>query len=251
MEKGVFISGSSKGIGKAIAKSLHKEGWSLFLHGRNENDIVSLQKELNIKTPYWICDYNQESQVKKLAASLFDYFNSNAIPLKALINNAGIYSLQNTYDQNYESWKNHLQVNFLSSVIVTEALAPLLKKNAPSHIINISSTLGLRAMKDRGAYGASKAALNHWTQTLALELGKDKIQVNAICPGIIDTPIHDFHNQDPEKKKSALEALSTLQPLGRIGNPEDIAQACAFLLSDKANWITGALFNVDGGIHLT
>src|SRR5690606_26670703 len=112
------------------------------------------------------------------------------------------------------------------------------------------STLGLKAVSNVSAYSVTKAALNHLTLCQALEGGAHGIRANAVCPGFVDTPIHSFHSLEEAEKTKALEQMKDLQPLGRIGTPEEIAESIYFLATEHSKWTTGAVLSVDGGINL-
>ena len=127
---------------------------------------------------------------------------------------------------------------------------PLMKPGLGHSIVNVSSTLGLRPIENVSAYCATKAAMISWTETMALELGAQNIRVNCVAPGLVDTPIHPFHSQAPEKKQQSLEKLAPMQPLGRVGTAEEIARSIYFLASEDSAWTTGATLSVDGGINL-
>ncbi|MEQ1878068.1 MAG: SDR family oxidoreductase, partial [Bdellovibrionia bacterium] len=161
--------------------------------------------------------------------------------LAGLVNNAGIFRRLGFADSDERDWRDQFELNLFAAVRVTKSLLPKLKAHGAGSIVNISSTAGARAVAGMSAYSATKAALNNWTQTLALELAPD-IRVNAISPGLVDTPLHSFTT----KQKNDLK---TAQPLGRIGQPEDIATAALFLF--ESAWITGVILPVDGGISLT
>ena len=126
-----------------------------------------------------------------------------------------------------------------------------MKTGNNNSIVNVSSTLGLKPTADTSAYSASKAAMNNWTQSLALALGSKKIRANCVCPGLVDTPIHSFHSLSIPEKEKTLQKLSPMQPLGRVGKSEEIAQSIYFLASEESAWTTGAILSVDGGINIT
>jgi NAD(P)-dependent dehydrogenase (short-subunit alcohol dehydrogenase family) len=130
-------------------------------------------------------------------------------------------------------------------VRLTHALLTHLEKNR-GVVINVSSNLGLRPIPRTSAYSASKAAMINWTQSLAIELGPTGVRANCVCPGIIDTPIQAFHGQSAEQKA----ALGNLQPIGRIGVPDDVAYAIWSLCGPGSEWMTGSVLTVDGGISL-
>jgi NAD(P)-dependent dehydrogenase (short-subunit alcohol dehydrogenase family) len=246
----IIITGASKGIGRAIAKEFDSFGFELLLIGRNESDLKSLQKELKSPSHILTCDFQSLQQVDHLVNNIQNFLDTGYL-LKGIVNNAGIFKPQKSMDCQIELWVTQFQINLFAAVKLTECLISHLQKAQPSWILNISSTLATRPSHGVGAYGASKAAMNHWTQTLALELGPLGIRANCICPGIVDTPIHGFHHLPENEKFAEIQKMGSLQPLGRIGAPKDIAQAAKFLCSENAEWVTGAILSVDGGINLT
>ena len=244
-----LVTGASSGIGQDISLKLAQAGYEVWLHGRNLRALESLEKTLQQKNSVWLADFQNPSEVEQLGQQLVTRLQQEQRALSLLVNNAGIFATQHTQDQNHASYQTQWQINFFAPVVLTQTLVPFMK--APASILNISSTLGLKGVIGTGAYGASKAAMIHWTQTLALELGPIGIRANVICPGLVDTPIHAFHHLPPTEKLGQIEKLNSRQPLQRIGQCQDISQAVLFLASTEAQWITGAQLNVDGGIHLT
>lgn len=254
MKNIIIVTGASKGIGRKIAQQLKNADTELWLLGRNAQELKTLEQELDQNQTTWVTDLNQAQSITetlehiKLRLSI----ESTHRQLVGIVNNAGIFKTQHSQDLALDIWQETFQVNLLAAVQITETLLPFLIKRPQALIINIASTLGHRANAHTGAYGASKAALIHWTQTLALECAALGIRANAICPGIIDTPIHSFHHiKDPQQKAELLKEWNAKQPLQRIGQPQDIAAMVKFLFSLEANWITGSIFDIDGGIHLT
>jgi NAD(P)-dependent dehydrogenase (short-subunit alcohol dehydrogenase family) len=245
----ILVTGASKGIGRAIAEELAGPSTTLLLVGRNEEDLKKVQSQLKGPSRYYVCDLAYPHQIQTLIEELILFFRSGN-QLKGLVNNAGIFKPQKSEEARLDLWQTQMQVNLLSAVQITESLLPFLIEAKPSWILNISSSLATRPSRFKGAYGATKAAMNHWTQTLAIELGPHQVRVNAICPGIVDTPIHNFHHLPEDEKQRHIEKLNNLQPLRRIGKPSDIAKAARYLCSEAASWVTGAIFNVDGGVNL-
>lgn len=245
--KTAVITGASSGIGAEIAKRFAKEGYQLLLFGRNEQRLNAVRSEC------------QTQKTEILAFDLTEFnLNTGAIaeklellaPPEILINNAGIYQtglLEETADSD---WTNLFQVNLLSAVQLTKFLWPIFKKNNKGSVINISSTLGLKPTANTGAYSACKAALINWTYSLAQEGGAHNIRANCICPGIVDTPIHEFHSLPQAKKDVILKNMAELQLLGQIGTPADVAEAVLFMASDLSKWTTGSVLSVDGGINI-
>jgi len=248
--KAAFITGSSKGIGAATARLFRKEGYFVFLHGRNIKDLEALEKELGQKDSILAGDMANPEEIDNICKSLEDRVKFQSMKLQALVNNAGLFHRQKATDQRADYWESQFRVNILGPARMTERLIPLLSQGSPASIINIATTLGMRPAVGTSAYGASKAAMIHWTSSLAVELAPLGIRVNCICPGLVDTPIHAFHTLPADEKEKVKADLKDLQPLGRIGEASEIADSIFFLASQKSKWTTGAVLAVDGGINL-
>ena len=248
--KTALVTGASKGIGAAIARQLKKDGYHVYLHGRNQTELSALEKELGQSQSTFRADLIDPSQVEKLAQEIKDKLKTESRQLDLLVNNAGIYQIATASEARQEFWVSQMQVNLLAPVRLTELLLPQIPQSKGASIINISSGLGLRAKAGTAAYSASKAALIHWTKILALEMGPLGIRVNCVCPGLVDTPIHPFHSLPKDEKNKIKDQMKSYQPLGRIGEPEEIAEAVSFLASEKSKWTTGTILTVDGGINI-
>jgi NAD(P)-dependent dehydrogenase (short-subunit alcohol dehydrogenase family) len=242
----VLITGASSGIGAATAELFSSQGWKVYLLGRNIDKLNSVQKKLKGPSQTLPFDISQKTDCQKLAIKLKDL----STDISALVNNAGIYKPCSLSKANEENWLSQFETNFFAAIRVTQMIWPELVKNKGT-ITNVSSTLGLRPIENTGAYSASKAAMNSWTQTLALEGGPLGVRANAICPGLTDTPIHFFHDTQTPEHLTLRKKLEKMQPLGRMGIPSDIAQAIFYVSSPQASWMTGSLIPLDGGIHLT
>lgn len=244
--KDVLITGAGSGIGEATAKIFSKNHYRVILVGRSLDKLLKVQKELIHESLVVACDISTEDGRLVLKETL----QKQKTDIHVLVNNAGIYKPNTFEKESLDDWMAQLSTNLLGAVFVTQTVWSDLKKNKGA-VVNVSSTLGLRPIPGTGAYSATKAALNSWTQTLALEAGADGIRVNAICPGLVDTPIHSYHKSTNPEMMALRKRLDHLQPLGRVGEPEDIASAIYFAASDMAPWMTGALVPVDGGVVLT
>lgn len=248
MKKAVLITGAGSGIGAATARRFSQSGWFVLLAGRTVDPMVQLAQELRFGASVLKIDLTNSASIKKYIDELA---KREDISLQCLVNNAAIFRRHDIASGTAE-WVEQFATNVFGTVELTQACLPLLRASGSASIVNVASTLGLRPTADTSAYSASKAALVSFTQSLAQALGPEKIRVNCICPGLVDTPIHDFHKLPQEKKNAFVkEQLSALQPLGRIGNPEEIANSIYFLGSaEESPWTTGAILSVDGGIHL-
>lgn len=245
----VAISGAGSGIGQALAIHFAQQAWQVILIGRRLEALqktASLCREQVPSAKTLSCPLDLGSSEAQSQAE--NWFHQNGIQsLDALINNAGQFVRGDTLTGKLADWARMFEVNTLGPVRLTRACYPLLK-NQRGAILNISSTLGLKATVDTVAYSASKAALNNWAQAFAVQAARDGVRVNTICPGLVDTPIHSFHNATD--KAQTLEQLRNLQPLGRVGRPEDLTSLAFALCSAGSEWTTGAVVNIDGGIHL-
>lgn len=239
-----IVTGASRGIGRAIAHRLSQDGFALVLVGRNSQELITTQKKLVTSSCIVNTDLNApEAPDLILSASHSPLFQQT--PLTALINNAGIIHRNSFSEMSEQTWRDELELNLMAPVRLIKKSLPELQDG--SVIVNVSSTLGIRPIANTSAYSASKAALNSLTQCLALELAP-RIRVCSVCPGLIDTPIHEFYGKSETEfeRKSAHAA----QPMKRMGHPEEIAAMVSFLISPESAWTTGSLHVVDGGIGL-
>lgn len=248
MKKAALITGSSSGIGAATALEFSKNGYFVYLMGRNRERLEEVALQCRSGASILSCDLRDLAALNK---RLEEVLSTKIHRIEVIVNNAGIYETHSTENGTDEIWQRQFEVNLLGPVRIARAFFPYFKSQGGGSIVNVSSTLGMRPQGPTSAYSALKAAMINWTQLLALEGGPSKIRANCVCPGIVDTPIHSFHNLEPGQKQQTLEQMASLQPLGRIGTPEDVARTIYFLGSELSSWTTGAVLPVDGGINLT
>lgn len=232
----VLITGSSSGIGKGIAQYFSKKGMGVVLHGRNKDRLAEVEKSLNGPALSICADISTSDGISELITKI----KASKVQLRSLVNNAGIFVRKSVLETSEDEITTLLATNFLAPFGLMKACHPLLKAHPKASVVNIASTLGQKSIALTALYSASKAALISLTETAALEWATDKIRVNSICPGIVDTPIH----------KGGVSEMASLHPLGRVGQLTDIASMTFFLVQDESSWITGSHFVVDGGIHL-
>ena len=247
MKKAVIITGAGSGIGEATCLEFAKNGYFIFLLGRR---IEALQKVLSHFQNQGLalaCDLKNLASVRSTVQTIL---NQADVQVTTLVNNAGVYVRKYFEESSDDLWLDQFDTNLFGAVRITREVYPFFKKQKSGSIINVSSTLGLSPSAGVSAYSASKAAMVNWTQTLALEGGPFGIRANCVCPGIVDTPIHGFHNLDEKRKSRALTLMQELQPLQRIGTSSEVAASIFFLGSEASAWTTGAVLAVDGGINL-
>lgn len=230
----IFITGSSRGIGAAIAKLCAESGYDLILHGRSKTtELLSLANSLNADFVYF--DITNEQEIKK---------EINKIQkINILINSAGINISKPFIDLNLKDWQSIYDVNVFGLISLIKYAHPILSKNKLSKIINIGSIKGLHSSVGRAAYASSKAAVINLTSSLAKEFAPEII-VNSVSPGFTETSM----TKNTWSKRIEDQVNSIL--LGRMADPKEIAEVVLFLCSDKCKYITGQNIIVDGGFSI-
>ena len=233
--KVAIVTGGSKGIGYSIAERFLKEGAKVIICSRNKADLSKAAAKLG-------CDFHQldvsdSSGVK----SMSEWFSKEHGKLDILVNNAGLIRPGRITKTTEEDWDLQINVNLKGPYLMSNNFLPHM--NDGGAILNISSTVGLRAMKGAAAYCASKGGVVNLTRAMALDLA-GKIRVNCICPAVVDTPMVDERVQAGSVSR---EVLDNVQPIGRMGKPEEIAAMALHLCGPEAEWTTGSIITVDGG----
>jgi len=235
-----LVTGGSRGIGFATAQMLSKNGAKVVITSRDPKRL----EESVLKIPNATCfvaDIRNSKDVKGVVDKTIKEYGK----LDILVNNAGMFpKIKQLHEIDEDEWNEVLDVNLTGQFRFTKEVIPHLQKTSGC-IINISSDAGLKAYQgfNADAYSASKAALILLTKCWALEYAKHKIRVNCICPGVVDTDM----TKPFMKTEKDIEFMNSEHPIGRIGQPEEVAKAVMYFASDDASWTTGAILAVDGG----
>ena len=244
MEKIALVTGSSRGIGRAVACELAQQGWRVCINYRVRQDCAEpLAAELAAEghaIMTYQADVSQRDQVEAMVRRVADTFG----PVSLLVNNAGVAGQALFQAITPELWHRYFSVNVDVAFHTIQAVLPQMLHHHLGCIVNISSIWGQRGASCEVTYSCTKAALIGLTRSLAMELGPTHIRVNCVAPGVIRTDMLDA--LPPE----VLPQLAQETPLGRLGTPEDIAHAVAFLAGDGASFITGQVLTCDGGFIL-
>jgi len=241
-DKVALVTGGSSGIGRATALAFAKKGAKVVIADWIENqETMDLIKNLGTEAIFVKCDISKSADVKALIAKTIDTFGR----LDFAYNNAGIEGTSApTQDCSEENWDKTLDINLKGIWLCMKYQIPVMLKKGKGSIVNCSSVAGLVGFQGLPAYVASKHGVIGLTKTAALENAKLGIRVNVVCPGVIQTPMID---RLTGKKKETIEQFTGLEPIGRFGEPEEIACAVIWLCSEEASFVTGIAMPVDGG----
>jgi NAD(P)-dependent dehydrogenase (short-subunit alcohol dehydrogenase family) len=243
--KVAIVTGGGSGIGSAIVSRFAREGANVLIaeiHEENGTQMAIEAQQLGVKAIAVKADVSVATEVDQVVRAAVDTFGRVDI----LVNNAGIVIRKNILDHTEDDWNKVMNINAKSVFLCSTQVARIMIKQGGGKIVNIASTFGQKGTR-RGVYGPSKAAVINLTAALALELAPHRINVNAVCPGTISTPMSASMLKTPE----ILQRLLACIPCGRVGKPEDIASAVLFLSSEESNYLVGSVIVVDGGMFTT
>lgn len=244
-KKTLLITGATSGIGKATALRFAQAGASIAAVGRDEAALSKLRKELDSSGAQCLAiraDLAHEEEAAMAVSKTAEHFEG----IDVLVNAAGHLSTGTIEDTSLEAWDAMLRINLRALfILMQKALPSIIARRG--NIVNVSSVTGLRAFPGVLAYCVSKAGLDQLTRCAALELAAKGVRVNAVNPGVVVTEIHKRGGMTQEQYDAFLEHSKATHPLGRVGEAGEIAELIFFLASERASWITGATYSIDGG----
>ena len=243
--KVAIVTGASGTVGRDISKKLVSEGCKVVLVGKNSKKLNKLVQDLGNKDNLLPLpsDITKEGDVLNIVEQTTNIFNTVDI----LVNNAGIINDPEPFHvTNEDEWRKLIEVNLVGTLHMTKSVLPIMMENKYGNIVNISSTLGTKAIPGvpLSIYGLTKGGLISFTKHISVEYGKYGIRCNCIVPSSIRSPYLEPYMNDENARKT----LESAFPLGRIGDPIDVSNAVLYLCSDDSKWVTGTELDVDGGM---
>ena len=238
-----LITGAGTGIGRAIALAFAREGAKIALVGRRQEHLESVAKEAGGAPLVLAGDVSKQGDIDRLLRETSAHFGD----VNVLVNNAGVLYIGTAEQITEQQWDDTFNVNVRGLWLLSRSVLPYMREAGGGSIVNVASVLGINGARLRAAYAASKGAVILLTKCMAIDHGKENIRVNAICPSFIETDLTaEVIRQAPDPAAVRKERIG-VHPIGRLGQPEDVASLAVYLASDESAWVTGAAMPVDGG----
>jgi 2-hydroxycyclohexanecarboxyl-CoA dehydrogenase len=247
--KTALVTGGGRGIGRAIALGLSQEGAQvavLDILADNAAVVAGEIEATGVKALALPADLTKRAQVDRAIADTLAQFGQ----IDILVNNAGWDRMEMFLDSEEETWDKIIAINFKGMLYVCKAALPSMVARAQGKVINIASDAGRAGSTGEAVYAGTKGAIIAFSKTLAREMARHKITVNVVCPGLTETPLLQGIREQSPKTEKVIEAVTRAIPLGRVGQPEDIAGAVVYLASPAADFVTGQTLSVSGGLTM-
>jgi NAD(P)-dependent dehydrogenase (short-subunit alcohol dehydrogenase family) len=242
--KAALITGASDGIGAAVAKLFAREGAAVTITARRKDCLEQVAADIERRGGRALAvagSVTDEAHVRSAVDQTIGAFGK----LDILVNNAAIGAFGKVlHETDDATWDEVMDINLTGVFRMTRAAVPAMLKAGGGSIVNLSSVGGLVGFWGSAAYGTTKGGLNTFTRCVAMDYAGQGIRCNAVCPGLVDTPMAASLLNNPTMKAEALAAY----PISRVGTPEEIANLILYLASDESSWVTGSLFTIDGGL---
>lgn len=241
--KFALITGAGSGIGRATAIAFAHEGARVALIGRRREPLEQVAREIGAAALLCPGDITRREEIERVVGQASAAFGT----LNVLVNNAALLIAGTAESQTERDWDETFAANVKGLWLLSRAVLPHMRRAGGGSIINVASVVGLIGARNRTAYGASKGAVITLSKCMAADHAHQNIRVNCVCPGIVETElVADFVRKAPDPQAARRQRVA-LHPMGRFGQPEDVANAILYLASDESSWVTGAAFPIDGG----
>lgn len=244
--KVAMVTGAGKGIGQAAALALSDQGLAVAIVNRGEasgRTTMRLVQERGGRATFVQADVSEPAEAARAMREVLEAFGR----LDVLVNNAGIHRPGTVLETSEDTWDVVLRVNLTGAFLCAKYAVPEMIRQRGGVIVNVASEAGLVAIKGQVAYNVSKAGMVMLTKSLAVDLAPHNIRVNCVCPGTTETPLVSAIIEQASDPDAVRRDLELRRPQGRLGRPEEIAQAIVFLASDACAYATGAVLSIDGG----
>jgi NAD(P)-dependent dehydrogenase (short-subunit alcohol dehydrogenase family) len=242
-DKIAVVTGAGSGIGHACAVALARTGARVALVGRRRDRLEAVAREVGSSALVLAADVSKKPEIDRVVEQTVVHFGG----LNVLVNNAGVLHVGTVEQVTEEQWDETFNVNVRSVWLLSRAVLPAMRKAGGGSIINIASVLGINGARNRASYAPSKGAVVLLTKCMAIDHGHENIRVNAICPAFVETDLTAAIIRDAPDPEAMRRERIGAYPIGRLGQPEDIAGLAVYLASDESSWMTGAALPIDGG----
>jgi NAD(P)-dependent dehydrogenase (short-subunit alcohol dehydrogenase family) len=242
-DKIAIITGAGSGIGRACARAFAREGARVALVGRRKDRLEDLAREIGESALVLPADVSKKEGIDHVVEHTVARFGG----VNVLLNNAGVLHIGTAEEITEAQWDETFNINVRGLWLLSRAVLPAMRKAGGGSIINMASVLGINGVRNRATYAPSKGAVVLLTKCMAVDHGHENIRVNAICPSFVETDLTAEVIRKAANPEAVRKERTAVHPIGRLGQPEDIAGMAVYLASDESAWVTGAILAVDGG----